>query len=282
MNKNQNPWDQPQWHSLQREAQLVKQLIGSGVTALGRANYADKTGEYYTAFFGLSIGIERLAKLILVTDYAIENTGNMPDEKFVRKHGHKLIKLLAMVDKLSIEHNIRLQFARPSTSVSGAIVNCLDAFADASQGRYANFAALGNPNLREEEPIKKWWGEVAALILTQHYFGKRAQLRIEENADIVHNLTSPISVVLYFDEQGSTLQDIRSASIRTGQTEIVQRFGRFYALTIVRWMANVFSELSRSACYNHQMDNFFGLWEHFYTYLVDDSFLKTRKIWPLT
>jgi hypothetical protein len=35
---------------------------------LGRANYANKFGEYYTAFFGLSIGLERLAKLVLVAD----------------------------------------------------------------------------------------------------------------------------------------------------------------------------------------------------------------------
>ncbi|MCM4863688.1 hypothetical protein MMS55_29130 [Escherichia coli] len=53
---NKNPWDIPAWHALGREASLVTQLIGSGATAIGKANYADKIGEYYTAFFGLSVG----------------------------------------------------------------------------------------------------------------------------------------------------------------------------------------------------------------------------------
>lgn len=49
---NKNPQDIPAWHALGREASLVTQLIGSGATAIGKANYADKIGEYYTAFLG--------------------------------------------------------------------------------------------------------------------------------------------------------------------------------------------------------------------------------------
>lgn len=78
------------------------------------------------------------------------------------------------------------------------------------------------------------------------------------------------------------MQDVLSASIRTGQTGIVQRFGRYYTLTLVRWLAEVFSDLSRTACYTHDVDAFFGAWEHLQTYTVEDSFLRTRKVWPLT
>ena len=66
MRGERNPWEVPEWHAIEREAALVRHLVGSGATALGRANYADNIGEYYTAFFGLSVGVERLAKLILV------------------------------------------------------------------------------------------------------------------------------------------------------------------------------------------------------------------------
>jgi hypothetical protein len=97
----------------------------------------------------------------------------------------------------------------------------------------------------------------------------------------VDAVMSPVSMVLYFSETGDTMQDVLTASIRTGQTELVQRFGRYYALTVVRWLSEAFSELSRSACYTHNIDAFFGVWEYFQTYTVEDSFLKTRKIWPL-
>jgi hypothetical protein len=43
------------------------------------------------------------------------------------------------------------------------IIECLDAFADANRGRYANFVALDDQNLSQEEPVSKWWGEVAEL-----------------------------------------------------------------------------------------------------------------------
>ena len=72
---HRNPQDVPEWHSLQREAALVRHLVGSGVTSLGKASYGNKIGEYYTAFFGLSTGLERLAKLILVVDHVIINNG---------------------------------------------------------------------------------------------------------------------------------------------------------------------------------------------------------------
>ena len=68
---------------------LVQQLIGSGATALGRANYADK-GEYYNAFFGLSTGIERLTKLILVADHAICSGGKFPSHSNIKNYGHKV------------------------------------------------------------------------------------------------------------------------------------------------------------------------------------------------
>jgi hypothetical protein len=74
------------------------------------------------------------------------------------------------------------------------------------------------------------------------------------------------------------MQDVLSASIRTGQTNVVQRCGRYYALTVVRCLAELLSHLSRSACYTHNVDAFCGVWAYFQTYTLDDSFLKTRKI----
>src|SRR4028118_1209472 len=138
-----NPWDIPEWHAIGREAALVRSLIGSGVTALGRANYANQSGEYYTAFFGLSIGLERLAKLILVADHAISNGGQMPHQQVVKKFGHKLVDLTNTVDTLLGKHRLSLEFSRPTDAISTKIIECLDAFADAGRGRYANFASLG-------------------------------------------------------------------------------------------------------------------------------------------
>lgn len=278
---SRNPWEIPEWHALGREASLVRHLIGSGATAIGRANYADKMGEYYTAFFGLSVGLERLSKLILVANYAIENSGKMPDEKVVRKFGHKLIDLANEVESISEKMQLSLRYSRPTQEIPQKILECLDSFADARRGRYANFTSLDNPNLTEDEPINKWWGEVAECILEKHYYGKTVQKRVESRAELINSMISPFTMVIQTNESGHTMHDVESASIRTGQNAIVQKWGRYHSLAIARWLSTVLSELSHIACYTHNIDGFFGLNEYFYSYTVDDSFLKTRKVWPL-
>jgi hypothetical protein len=117
-----NPWDVPEWHALGREAVLVRHLVGSGVTALGRANYADKTGEYYTDFFGLSVGLERLAKLILVADHALSHNGQMPHQNVVSKFEHKLSDLMNAVEAVVPKHDLKLDFPRPTTAICAKII----------------------------------------------------------------------------------------------------------------------------------------------------------------
>jgi hypothetical protein len=281
MSKEANPWEIPEWHAIRREASLIRHLIGSGVTALGHANYADKAGEYYTAFFGLSVGLERLNKLSLVADYAISNKGQMPDQKIICRFRHKLADLTNEVEKISQKHSLKLKYARPTNEVGVKIIDCLDAFADARRGRYANFAALGDPNLGREEPIRKWWSEVAELILKKHYYGKQVQAEVEARAKIIDTLTSPFTMVLHTNETGDAMHDVLSSSVRTGQTDVVQKYGRYYTLMVVRWLAEIYSALSKTACYSHNIDAFLGTWEYFETYMVDDEFMKTRRIWPL-
>lgn len=276
-----NPWKVPEWHALGREASLVRHLIGSGATAIGRANYADKMGEYYTAFFGLSVGLERLSKLILVAHYCIENEGKMPNEQVVRKFGHKLIDLTREVENISEKMQLSLEYSRPTQEIPQKILECLDSFADARRGRYANFASLENPNLTNNEPINKWWGEVAECILKKHYYGKVTQRRVESSAELTDAIMSPFTMVMHTNESGNTMLDVKSATIRTSQNAIVQKWGRYHSLSIARWLAIVLSKLSHVACYEHGIDGFCGLDEYFYSYTVDDTFLKTRKVWPL-
>lgn len=282
MTSGNNPLSTPEWHAISRELKLVRHLLGAGATSLGQASYGDKLGEYYVAFFGMTVGLERLAKLVLVADYAISNGGTMPDEQLVRKYGHNLAKLFNAAADIETKHGLKLEFERPTDPISAKIVDVLDVFADATRGRYANFATLGDPNLSTEEPIARWWGDVATLILESHYEGTPSQARTEANAEEMHGIMSAFTVVLHVNEPGEIMEDVRAASLSAGQTTIVQEYGRFYALSIVRWLSALFSELSQQACYKHQIGAFLGAEEHLQTYTVSDEFLKNRGVWPLT
>ena len=108
------------------------------------------------------------------------------------------------------------------------------------------------------------------------YYGKEAEDWTEAKGKIVEQMLSP-AIALNVSETGDTMQDVLSSSIRTGKTDYVQRYGRYHALTLVRWLAEVFSQLASEACYAHKIEEFFGVWEYFRTYRIDDSFLKNRK-----
>lgn len=260
---------------------LVRHLVGAGATALGHANYANKKGEYYRAFFELSVGLERLSKLILVVEFSLLNEGAMPDEKHIRKFGHQLNNLFAAVDLAGASRGLKLEYPRPTDAVTKCIVENLNAFADARRGRYANFVALGNPQSSQHEPIAKWWTEVAEQILIERYYGKKVQEKVEANARAVNEMLGGLAIVRHTTKTREQLSDIELASRRTGQTELAQKWARYHALTVARWLSDVYRKLAEYAVYRQNQDAFFGSWEFFDTYRVDDSLLKSRKIWPL-
>lgn len=54
------------------ESLMASSALRGGLTALHKCKYHDKGG-FYSAFFQLSIGLERFFKIIYVVQYMIEN-----------------------------------------------------------------------------------------------------------------------------------------------------------------------------------------------------------------
>ncbi|KPH88739.1 hypothetical protein [Komagataeibacter intermedius] len=278
-----DPFTIPEWKALHREASLISQILGSGATALSRASYGSGFGEYYTAFFGLSVGIERLAKLILVANYALENNGALPGQSVVRKYGHKLRELIAQVGMIAEKRSITVPHIGPDHPICTAVINCLDAFSDASKGRYANFEAIGNPSFDPaNEPVNKWWTEVVEPILDNHYRGKKGEAVVKRRAAQFGAMADCYMFVLFTDETGNVMSDATTASERTGQTKWAQNYGRFYTLSVVRWLSYIFDEMTHMAGYQPGLESLFGHYEFFRTYMVNNHFLLKRKVWPLT
>ena len=72
------------------EGSLSGYAIGEGLECLRKANIYEK-GMYYQAFFSLSIGIERLLKLIIIYEYRENHTGEFPDNNYIKNKGHKIV-----------------------------------------------------------------------------------------------------------------------------------------------------------------------------------------------
>ena len=89
------------WQSLINEASLSAELLAFGSTMIGKADYT-KNAYYDSAFFSLSMGMERTSKLVLIIDYLIKNDFNFPKKNIVKEYWHNLEGLLNAVNKICV------------------------------------------------------------------------------------------------------------------------------------------------------------------------------------
>lgn len=269
-----------EWHYIRQEAMLVRHLIGDGVTALGRAYYGEKgMGQYYLSFFSLSVGLERLMKLIVVADKAIDCSGPLLADDWVSKFQHKLVKLIKHTDHISKSRKLQLTYPRPNNEIANAIIYNFDAFADAQFGRYSNYKCIQNKSSHNDDPIKKWWNEVGELILKNYYHNKGDKYHAERIArNITHAIGSGTNLVIY-DENKNILPDDSSIIIWLIKVRIVQKWARYHTLSIVRWISNVYTELLKNSSYHEHQKIFDESWNFFNDFMVEDSYLKRKEIW---
>lgn len=273
-----NPWDFPEWHGFHREVSLATGLVCSGVNALGRANYANLS-DYYVALFGLSNGIERLGKLIWSVEFRALH-GRSPNDEELKKLGHKIPKIAKAVRGIDRKAGLTLRYPYPDDAMTDAVLDALAMFADASRGRYANFATISGVS-SPHDPVTYWWEKVGEPILAAHFNGTSRQERAERDSTAVGELMGGYSLVFHLDESGKQITDVRSGSYRTAQSELVQKYGRFYTLRLVRWMSEVFTELTAPVSGPTGDPTLFGHHEILGTFVSRDTYLLNRKRWPI-
>lgn len=262
------------WQALSREASLAAEQMGTGVTILAKANYAHD-GHYPQAFFALSIGMERAAKLALLLDHAIRNEGRFPDNQQLRKYGHNLKNLLSDVDRINVG-----KYRLPATPIHDAILDTLSEFAT-NITRYYNLDFVTNASgvLSREDPIAKWFRTVIVPAYDQCVSAtKKAQ--IERNARLIEQMASQFMMVMHHAEDGSELNSVGPASQQTGVLEAAMPHVRLHVLQIVRFLGSVLSELGYRA-HSAGMEDVPYLSEYFAIFNNDDAMLKSRKTWSI-
>ncbi len=261
-----------------REAQLAASQIAHGVTALGKATHA-QPGFYTEAFFGLSIGLERMGKLIVLADYAIEHKGAFPTDTEMKKIGHNIEALLPKCGLIGNKVNPDREYrARPTSPIHQAIENTLSLFA--KHLRYYNLTYLSGATTDRRDPISLWWTSVCEPILEVHYSEKARRLD-EIDAGFMSTLMDGSAYVVHTSEEGDPIGDF-STFYKRGRANIVaQKYTRLYVLQIVRWLASIIYELSHEGAYTHQISPLLGCNEPFTIFYNDDRDLKKWKKWSI-
>lgn len=264
-----------QFEALVREAQFTREMLGSGATQIRKANYATK-GIYFQAFTSLSTGLERIGKMCLMLDHAIEHDGRFPDSKYLRDEiSHDLLliydKSVAIVEKRSIRMTFLERLDGPAHR---AIIAILSDFALGD--RYRNINLLVGKG-GQSDPIEAWFRRVDEHLFNTCVGAKRKQT-IRRNAAVISELMGPFTAVAHTSETGGMISDVESASFRTGMFEAVAPYRQLYVLQIVRYWVEFLYELEGIA---RQAGNiavpFFG--EVFAPFYNPDSYIRSRKTW---
>ena len=71
-------------------------FVCAGLTELRNANLGEK-GRYYTGFFQMAIGVERMAKLALILDHMASHSLAAPGQQAIRSFGDDLVTLFSKV-----------------------------------------------------------------------------------------------------------------------------------------------------------------------------------------
>lgn len=144
------------------EGYLASSSINHGLTSLRKATVAQK-GEFYLAFFNLSIGLERLMKLIIIQDFRAKNS-HIPDNKYIRSYSHNLEKLFETCRVIGEEHTVIAK----SDQISLEILKMLSDFSQST--RYYNLDYITGKN-HAENPLERW-SEIQSLLMNSYYVDK--------------------------------------------------------------------------------------------------------------
>ena len=144
---------------LQQEGYLIQDSLAAGLTAMRGANDSDR-GRYYATLFQLSIGVERLMKVIFYVSHLVQNDFKPPNSKQMRKFGHGLVGLHEHLKKVTDLDDGHWGSPPPVGPFAERILQILNDFAKTT--RYANLDSLTGSEV--PDPLEDYQELVAEVL----------------------------------------------------------------------------------------------------------------------
>ena len=267
------------WQALSREATLASEHLAIGVTALGKADYSQHA-YYGQAFFALTIGIERTAKLSLIINKYL-NSGSFPSNEEIKKYGHNLKKLLDKMDDIAILCNFSNTWSRlPNSKIHNQIIRILSNFAD-NITRYYNIDIITSKSnqANSHNPVSQWYNQVVLSIIKEHSLNSRIEKHISK-AKKIDEFVGDNFYIYYHDETGNVINSLDKAMIQKKINEITTPYVRLYVMQIIRFMASIQTELTYLA-YDKRAESIPVMSEYFGMYMNEDNYFRKRKTWSI-
>ena len=248
-----------------KEAALSSMNLGVGLTFLRKHNFAE-IGFIYQSFFSLSVGLERLLKLILLYEYLYENN-SFPDENYLKSKGHNIHKLFSETRKLTSKysggHYFELVDQEP---ICDTILKNLSDFAVGN--RYSHLNHLSGNN-STDDPLRRWENEVNQTVVKRHYRLTRKDEKMQELAVVLNSS----SIIRHNTESDRDINDYSSFMTESLQIKTKQRYSMYYTFFIIKAIC----ELQLNQNYASRTD--IDIHEFFKTFRVEYEYARKRKSW---
>lgn len=257
--------------ALFQEAYLSQSLLCSGMTSIRRLSFNDP-GRAFEAFFGLSNGVERIAKLILVSDH-YARTSQFPDTGILKSYGHNLRRLLERVEAVASERQVVLEDAPSEDTGSKAVVDFLTTFARTDRYYNINRLVQGDGDVIDD-PVSRW-----VDLVKSHAPAKRRRMPTEkeqEHLALARNLdASGLPILMNFNAlSGVSLGNVERAVAQNYEDDWIGVEGMLLALRPLRFLTKTIW------CLNNARQALPYYSEIFVDWAAPDSHLRKRRGFP--
>lgn len=266
---------------LAQEAHLTKNTLLSGFDLLLKANFfQDKEGYFYSSFFHISIGMERLLKLAVVTHYMLTNRYATPTVKQLKKQfGHDVKTLYGECLKLMPTYH-PLRTEQPALACEDEeLVAFFTEYA--TNSRYFNLNEVCEAKL-DRSPLDKWL-EITRSVYECH---TPHQVRQKCTMDLLYSMDRkgiPNGFTMNLDESGHPMMVFdclhRQYVVEKSAPLVIWRL-----VEILRPIHYLLEAMARQAgeyevTHGHKTMVIPHYEDFFYFLLADKSSIKRRKRW---
>ena len=213
---------------LANEAHLTRAMLLSGLNSLRRASVVLK-GEYYQAFFSLSICFERMLKIIYIREYRAKHNGNFPTGNELKKLSHNLVNLWDYIGIKKLE------------GIHKDIFEILDTFAGYS--RYYNLDIIMDKAGKNKEygDVLAHWGKIQNNILKASKKERYMSTKQKELAQYIDG----ISTTLMYNLNGEELNSFTQVFNENINIDIIQGYSVQYVFEIIKILYYKIDEIEK-------------------------------------
>lgn len=254
---------------LGRECALAAMSIGQGLTMIRKYDFV-KHAYGNQAFFMLSVGLERLLKIIIIYNHRRTNQNTFPNNAELKKAGHDIKglynKAIIIADEIGKPELYR---AIKEDPISDLIIECITDFAN--KARYYNLDMLTDHQNFSDEPLRAWNKKINKIIVERHYRHN------EKKANAINAITKAVGdyfLVSFDDEEGKEINNLHDFYLEGMTAEIKRKYSMFYIYCIVRFFCNLLWHLDKE--YYPVVSEYFVKFR-----IMDDSYVKSLKTWNL-